>query len=64
MKIGWEMASEISQIWGSSIVIMPGTVGCTLLPLDVIHVYCCYIKIYNSFISYNSMIIFDKSLLN
>ena len=23
---------------GSSIVIMPGTVGCTLLPLDVIHI--------------------------
>ena len=38
MKIGREMVSEISWMWGSSIVIMPGTVGCTLLPLDVIHV--------------------------
>ena len=27
-----------SDAGGSSIVIMPGTVGCTLLPLDVIHV--------------------------
>ena len=38
MKIGLEMASEISWMWGSSIVIMPGTVGYTLLPLDVTHV--------------------------
>ena len=32
------------------IVIMPGTVGFTLLPLDS-YMYCCYIKIYRSFIS-------------
>ena len=37
---------------------MPGTVGRTLLPIDVIHVYYCYIKIYNSFIFYNSAILF------
>ena len=61
MKISWEMASEISQVWGSSIIIMPGTVGCILLPLHVIHVYCCCIKIYNS-ISYNSMILFGVAL--
>ena len=32
---------------------------CTLLPLDVIPVYCCYIKIYRRFISYNTSTLFD-----
>ena len=36
---------------------------CTLFPLDVIPVYCYYIKIYRRFISYNTSILFGHPLL-
>ena len=58
MKTSWEWLQKLVEC-EAAIVIMPGTVGYTLIPLDAIHVYCCYIKIYNSFISCDSTILFD-----
>ena len=52
------MASEISQMSDSSIVIIEGTVGLYTVATRCHTCFCCYIKIYRRFISYNTSTLF------